>query len=67
MLGTVWTKLTDGSAFDLVGKMVKSTMSVAQQLKERREGGGGGAGPPVGGVGGLGGTGGLGGGATPVV
>ena len=35
MLGTVWTKLTDGSAFKLVGKMVKSTMSVAQQLKEK--------------------------------
>ncbi|GAA5903315.1 hypothetical protein JCM8208_002272 [Rhodotorula glutinis] len=47
MCDTVTTRLGDGSAFKLVGRMWGSLSSVQQQLEERRRrrGGGGGGGP----------------------
>lgn len=55
MVGTVYTKLTDGSALALGTRMVKSTIEVIQRLAQGRpsEGGGGG------GIAGLGGPGGA--------
>lgn len=55
MVGTLWGKLTDGSAFELIGRMVQSTRDVAAELRKRRAEGGGEGG--VGGIGGLGGGG----------
>lgn len=59
ILGQIYTKLSDGSAYALLERMVKSTIDVAKQLRERRASGGdgGGLGPP-GGLPGLGGPGG---------
>lgn len=55
MLETMWTKLSDGSAYALATRMVTSTIDVAKQLKQRRSGGES-SGGEAGGLGGLGGT-----------
>lgn len=57
MVETLWGRLTDGSAFALVGRMVQSTRDVTAELRKRREQGGDG-GEGGGGLGGLGGMGG---------
>jgi len=49
MVDTVATRLTDGSAFRLVGRMWDSLGSVHAQLEERRKRRGGGEGDPFGG------------------
>ncbi|BGP21572.1 hypothetical protein JCM10295v2_000447 [Rhodotorula toruloides] len=54
MLDTVTTRLTDGSAFRLLGRMWESLGSVSAQLEERRKRRGGGSGDPF--AGGLGGS-----------
>ena len=60
MLGTLQTKVTDGSAFTLIDRMWTATWNVAKQIKAKREqmqqnGGEGGAGGPPSPFGGLGG------------
>ncbi|GAA6032019.1 hypothetical protein JCM8097_003390 [Rhodosporidiobolus ruineniae] len=59
MLQTLGTRFTDGSAFNLAGRLYESFWNVQKQLEERRRRASGGG---DGGVGGMGGFGGLGGG-----